>query len=58
MARPHLLDDGENRILWVEDGDARVVEFECKNQKEHDVWTQGVSRLLSISAEKNNRYRV
>ena len=26
----------------------RVIEFECKNQHEYDVWTQGVSKLLSI----------
>ena len=35
-----------------------VVEFECRNQREYDVWTQGVSRLLSIAAERSNRNRI
>ncbi|KAK6937562.1 VAN3-binding protein-like, auxin canalization domain, partial [Dillenia turbinata] len=34
-----------------------IVEFECKNQREHDIWTRGVSRLLSIVAERKKRYR-
>ncbi|KAK7270562.1 hypothetical protein RIF29_23794 [Crotalaria pallida] len=54
----HLLEGGENRryfgLRTVMRG---VVEFECRNQREYDVWTQGVSRLLSIAAEKNNRNR-
>nr|GEV38460.1 putative pentatricopeptide repeat-containing protein At5g52630 [Tanacetum cinerariifolium] len=29
-----------------------VVEFECRSQREYDMWTKGVSRLLSIVAEK------
>ncbi|KAL6968278.1 hypothetical protein U1Q18_034081 [Sarracenia purpurea var. burkii] len=35
-----------------------VVEFECKSQKEYETWTQGVSRLLSISAERRNKRRI
>ncbi|XP_049387543.1 VAN3-binding protein-like isoform X2 [Solanum stenotomum] len=34
-----------------------VVEFECRDQREYDLWTQGVSRLLSIAAEKNSRHK-
>ncbi|KAL2934548.1 VAN3-binding protein, partial [Bienertia sinuspersici] len=30
----------------------RVIEFECKSKQEYDVWTQGVSRLLSLVNEK------
>ncbi|KAL2320986.1 hypothetical protein Fmac_029955 [Flemingia macrophylla] len=54
----HLFDDGEKRRYFGLKTDARgVVEFECRNQREYDIWTQGVSRLLSIVAQKqNNRY--
>lgn len=31
-----------------------VVEFECKNEREYDIWTQGVCRLLAVAAERNN----
>ncbi|CAI8604628.1 unnamed protein product [Vicia faba] len=51
----HLLLGGENRRYFGLKTLMRgVVEFECMNQREYDVWTQGVSRLLSIAAEKNN----
>ncbi|CAH2062972.1 unnamed protein product [Thlaspi arvense] len=33
----------------------RVVEFECRNQREYEIWTQGVSRLLAIAAEKKQK---
>ncbi|BBH10270.1 Plant protein of unknown function D [Prunus dulcis] len=53
----HLFDDGEQRRYFGLKTEARgVVEFECKNQREHDVWTHGVSRLLSIVAERKNRH--
>lgn len=29
-----------------------MVEFECRNQREYDMWTLGVSRLLAMVAEK------
>ncbi|XVE65955.1 hypothetical protein DITRI_Ditri08aG0041900 [Diplodiscus trichospermus] len=55
----HLLEGGENRRYFGLKTVMRgVVEFECKNQREYDIWTQGVSRLLSIAAEKNNRNRI
>ncbi|XP_022760877.1 VAN3-binding protein-like [Durio zibethinus] len=55
----HLLEGGENRKYFGLKTVMRgVVEFECRNQREYDIWTQGVSRLLSIAAEKNNRNRI
>ncbi|KAK7280078.1 hypothetical protein RJT34_25140 [Clitoria ternatea] len=55
----HLQEGGEDRRYFGLKTVMRgVVEFECKNQREYDVWTQGVSRLLSIAAEKNNRNRI
>ncbi|KAK9992695.1 hypothetical protein SO802_027680 [Lithocarpus litseifolius] len=55
----HLLEGGEHRRYFGLKTVMRgVVEFECKNQREYDIWTQGVSRLLTIAAEKNNRHRV
>lgn len=54
----HLLEGGENRRYFGLKTVMRgVVEFECRSQREYDVWTQGVSRLLSIAAEKNNRHK-
>ncbi|XP_027365615.1 VAN3-binding protein-like isoform X4 [Abrus precatorius] len=55
----HLLEGGENRRYFGLKTVMRgVVEFECRNQREYDVWTQGVSRLLSIAAERNNKNRI
>ncbi|XP_058199056.1 VAN3-binding protein-like [Rhododendron vialii] len=51
----HLFEGGEQRLYFgLKTVTRGVVEFECKNQREHDIWTQGVRRLLSIAAEKNN----
>ncbi|KAI8522947.1 hypothetical protein RHMOL_Rhmol13G0036500 [Rhododendron molle] len=51
----HLFEGGEQRRYFgLKTATRGVVEFECKNQREHDIWTQGVGRLLSIAAEKNN----
>ncbi|ESW15300.1 hypothetical protein PHAVU_007G061200 [Phaseolus vulgaris] len=55
----HLLEGGEDRRYFGLKTVMRgTVEFECKDQREYDVWTRGVSRLLSIAAEKNNRNRI
>ncbi|RDX99752.1 VAN3-binding protein [Mucuna pruriens] len=55
----HLLEGGENRRYFGLKTIMRgVVEFECRNQREYDVWTQGVTRLLSIAADRNNRNRI
>ncbi|KAI3741897.1 hypothetical protein L1987_59575 [Smallanthus sonchifolius] len=49
----HLFEGGEQRRYFGLRTTIRgVVEFECRNQRECDMWTQGVSRLLSIVAEK------
>lgn len=49
----HLFEDGEQRRYFGLKTEVRgVVEFECKNQKEYDIWTQGVARLLSIVSER------
>ncbi|XP_071940471.1 VAN3-binding protein-like isoform X2 [Coffea arabica] len=53
----HLLEGGENlRYFALKTVLRGVVEFECRNQRDYDMWTQGVSRLLAIAAEKNNRH--
>jgi len=55
----HLLEGGEDRRYFGLKTVMRgTVEFECRDQREYDVWTRGVSRLLSIAAEKNNRNRI
>ncbi|CAA0823045.1 Plant protein of unknown function (DUF828) with plant pleckstrin homology-like region [Striga hermonthica] len=55
----HLLEGGEHRRYFALKTIARgVVEFECRNEREYDIWTQGVSRLLTIAAERNNRHRI
>ncbi|KAG8389307.1 hypothetical protein BUALT_Bualt02G0215800 [Buddleja alternifolia] len=54
----HLFEDGEQRQYFGLKTEGRgVVEFECKNAKEYDMWTQGVSRLLSVVAEKKRKHR-
>ncbi|CDP03666.1 unnamed protein product [Coffea canephora] len=53
----HLFEDGEQRRYFGLKTEVRgIVEFECRNQKEYDIWTQGVSRLLSIVAETKKRF--
>uniref|UniRef100_A0A2P2KS82 VAN3-binding protein-like n=1 Tax=Rhizophora mucronata TaxID=61149 RepID=A0A2P2KS82_RHIMU len=55
----HLLEGGENRRYFALKTVLRgIIEFECMNQKDYDLWTQGVSRLLSIAAERSNRHRI
>eukprot|EP00268_Persea_americana_P011711 TRINITY_DN14932_c1_g1_i1.p1 TRINITY_DN14932_c1_g1~~TRINITY_DN14932_c1_g1_i1.p1 ORF type:complete len:308 (-),score=70.77 TRINITY_DN14932_c1_g1_i1:284-1207(-) len=49
----HLLEGGEHRRYFGLKTVARgVIEFECRSQREYDMWTQGVSRLLSIAEER------
>ncbi|XP_051141562.1 VAN3-binding protein [Andrographis paniculata] len=53
----HLFEDGEQRRYFGLKTQVRgVVEFECKNAREYEMWTQGVSRLLSIVAERKKRH--
>ncbi|KAI4369649.1 hypothetical protein MLD38_018070 [Melastoma candidum] len=55
----HLLEGGENRRYFGLKTVLRgLVEFECLNQREYDVWTQGVSRLLALAAERSTRHRI
>ncbi|MCL7041446.1 hypothetical protein MKW94_007201 [Papaver nudicaule] len=54
----HLLEGGEyRRYFGLKTMQRGLVEFECRNQREYDIWTQGVSRLLSIAAERKTRHR-
>nr|GMD81894.1 VAN3-binding protein-like isoform X1 [Ipomoea batatas]GMD81898.1 VAN3-binding protein-like isoform X1 [Ipomoea batatas] len=54
----HLVEGGDNfRYFALKTVMRGVVEFECRDQREHDVWTQGVSRLLAIAAERNTNNR-
>ncbi|KAK8968672.1 hypothetical protein KSP40_PGU018132 [Platanthera guangdongensis] len=52
----HLLEGGEKRRYFgLKTVEGRVIEFECKTQREHDLWTQGVAHLLDITGEGRNR---
>ncbi|CAI8614234.1 unnamed protein product [Vicia faba] len=52
-----ILEDGEKRHYFGLKTDTRgIVEFECRTQREYDIWTQGVSRLLSIVRQRQNKY--
>ncbi|KAG6423113.1 hypothetical protein SASPL_113498 [Salvia splendens] len=52
----HLLEGGEDRRYFSLKTVARgVVEFECRNQREHDIWTQGVTRLLTITSDQSRQ---
>ncbi|GJR98020.1 VAN3-binding protein-like protein [Tanacetum coccineum] len=51
----HLFDGGEERRYFGLRTIGRgLVEFECRTQREYDMWTQGVSRLLSIVDERKS----
>ncbi|KAH6758022.1 auxin canalization protein [Perilla frutescens var. hirtella] len=53
----HLFEDGEQRRYFGLKTEGRgVVEFECKNAREYEMWTQGVSRLLTIVGERKRRH--
>ncbi|KAK4766296.1 hypothetical protein SAY87_007938 [Trapa incisa] len=55
----HLLEGGESRRYFgLKTVNRGVVEFECTSQKEYDIWTLGVSRLLSVSAERSISHRI
>ena len=44
-----LLDGREQRCYFgLKTAEGRVIEFECRSQREHDLWTNGVERLLAI----------
>nr|XP_043627837.1 VAN3-binding protein-like [Erigeron canadensis] len=51
----HLVENGHDRCYFgLKTVTRGVVEFECKNQREYDIWTQGVCRLLTLAAERSN----
>ncbi|XP_022979230.1 VAN3-binding protein-like isoform X1 [Cucurbita maxima] len=53
----HLLEGGEDRRYFgVKTLLRGVVEFECRNQREYDMWTQGVAKLLLMAAERICRF--
>ncbi|KAJ4888771.1 hypothetical protein Rs2_28519 [Raphanus sativus] len=50
-----LLEGGEHlRYFGLKTLEKRVIEFECKSQREYDLWTQGVSMLLSIAFDRGH----
>uniref|UniRef100_J3LQZ7 PH domain-containing protein n=1 Tax=Oryza brachyantha TaxID=4533 RepID=J3LQZ7_ORYBR len=49
----HLLEDGEHRRYFgLRTAEHRVIEFECTSQREYEMWTKGVARLLCIASER------
>lgn len=45
----HLLEGGEQRRYFgLRTAEQRVIEFECGSQREYELWTKGVARLLAI----------
>lgn len=51
----HLLESGEQRGYFGLRTTTRVIEFECKNKREYEMWIKGVSRLLSIASDTKNK---
>ncbi|KAE8730667.1 Forked1 isoform 2 [Hibiscus syriacus] len=54
----HLFDGGDQcRYFGLKTETRGVIEFECRSEREYSMWTQGVSRLLSIVAETERKRR-
>ncbi|XVF32520.1 hypothetical protein REPUB_Repub17cG0089700 [Reevesia pubescens] len=52
----HLFDSGEQRRYFGLKTETRgIVEFECRSQREYNMWAQGVSRLLSMVGERKHK---
>ncbi|CAN8275198.1 unnamed protein product [Cochlearia groenlandica] len=52
----HLLEGGDDlRYFGLKTVLRGDVEFECKSQREYDMWSQGVSRLIVVAAERRFR---
>ncbi|PKU74112.1 VAN3-binding protein [Dendrobium catenatum] len=52
----NLLEGGEQRRyfgLMVSEG--RIIEFECRTEREHEIWTEGITHLLDISRDGRSR---
>ncbi|KAM7253779.1 hypothetical protein ACFE04_031461 [Oxalis oulophora] len=54
----HLFDDeGQQRRYFGLKTETRgIVEFECRSQRQYDIWTQGVLRLLTIVGDEKQRH--
>lgn len=53
----HLLEGGEHRRYFgLRTAEHRVIEFECGSQREHDMWTKGVARLLATIDGRRKRF--
>lgn len=52
----NLLEGGEpRRYFGVKVAEGRVIEFECRTEREHEIWTEGITHLLDISREGRSR---
>ncbi|KAL8162704.1 hypothetical protein V2J09_014193 [Rumex salicifolius] len=55
----YLLEGGENRRYFgLKTSDRGLIEFECGTQREYEAWTGGVIRLLNLTLERSNKYRM
>ncbi|XP_057816443.1 VAN3-binding protein isoform X1 [Cryptomeria japonica] len=46
-----LLEGGECKRYFGLNTDRGVIQFECKDEKEHQAWTEGISRILSLTQQ-------
>ncbi|GMH25791.1 hypothetical protein Nepgr_027634 [Nepenthes gracilis] len=46
----------ERRYFGLKTVAGRVIQFECRNQQEFNVWTHGISRLLGVAKERRLKY--
>lgn len=51
----NILEGSENRRYFALRTSSGDMEFECRNKEEHQVWTEGISRLLYISSQCRRR---
>ncbi|KAK8963915.1 hypothetical protein KSP40_PGU018123 [Platanthera guangdongensis] len=52
----HLLEGGEwRRYFGLKLAEGRIIEFECRTQREREIWTRGAARLLDISSHGRRR---
>ncbi|KAK8963587.1 hypothetical protein KSP40_PGU020958 [Platanthera guangdongensis] len=52
----HLLEGGEwRRYFGLKLAEGRIIEFECRTQREREIWTRGAARLLDISSHGRHR---
>ncbi|KDP21411.1 hypothetical protein JCGZ_21882 [Jatropha curcas] len=52
----HLFDGGDQRRYFgLKTATRGIVEFECENKREHDIWTNGVAKLLSTVSQRKKK---